>query len=178
MLQLHLSDQQVYCLLRFPLILEVWRYMSLYPTRKNFKSLSHSNVEKSLKMQSYMNYHVSYNKFSMASVNGLGSINPNNMSACQDKRQSMNGQSHGQSHDHFPDKYHKTSKISHTLVGNKIVDHSDVVGALPVDAAPTASSFSFNLTPGFNRLQKVFTVCLASAESFLVWVKPMRDNAT
>ena len=32
--------------------------------------------------------------------------------------------------------------ISHTLVGNKIVDHSDVVGASPVGAAPTTSSFS------------------------------------
>ena len=28
------------------------------------------------------------------------------------------------------------------LVGNKIVDHSDVVGASPVGAAPTTSSFS------------------------------------
>ena len=27
--------------------------------------------------------------------------------------------------------------ISHTLVGNKIADHSDVVGASPVGAAPT-----------------------------------------
>ena len=35
--------------------------------------------------------------------------------------------------------YHQTSNISHTLVGNKIVDHSDVVGALPVGAAPTTS---------------------------------------
>ena len=40
------------------------------------------------------------------------------------------------------DKYHKTSNISRTLVGNKIVDHSDVVGASPVGAAPTTSSFS------------------------------------
>ena len=32
--------------------------------------------------------------------------------------------------------------ISGTLVSNKIVDHSDVVGASPVDAAPTTSSFS------------------------------------
>ena len=32
--------------------------------------------------------------------------------------------------------------ISHTLVGNKIVDNSDVVGASPVGAAPTTSSFS------------------------------------
>ena len=38
--------------------------------------------------------------------------------------------------------YCKTSNISHTLVGNKIVDQSDVVGASPVDAAPTTSSFS------------------------------------
>ena len=33
--------------------------------------------------------------------------------------------------------YRKTSDISRTLVGNEIVDNSDVVGA-----APTTSSFS------------------------------------
>ena len=38
--------------------------------------------------------------------------------------------------------YRKVSNISRTLVGNKIVDHSDVVGAAPVGAAPTTSSFS------------------------------------
>ena len=38
--------------------------------------------------------------------------------------------------------YRKTSNISRTLVGNKIADHSDVVGASPVGAAPTTSSFS------------------------------------
>ena len=38
--------------------------------------------------------------------------------------------------------YRQTSNISHTLLGNKIVDHSDVVGASPVGAAPTTSSFS------------------------------------
>ena len=38
--------------------------------------------------------------------------------------------------------YRKTSNISHTSVGNKIVDNSDVVGASPVGAAPTTSSFS------------------------------------
>ena len=38
--------------------------------------------------------------------------------------------------------YRKTSNISHTLIGNKIVDNSDVVGASPVGAAPTTSSFS------------------------------------
>ena len=36
----------------------------------------------------------------------------------------------------------KTSGISRALVGNKIVDNSDVVGASPVGAAPTTSSFS------------------------------------
>ena len=38
--------------------------------------------------------------------------------------------------------YRKTSNISRTFVGNKIVDNSDVVGASPVGAAPTTSSFS------------------------------------
>ena len=38
--------------------------------------------------------------------------------------------------------YRKTSNLSRNLVGNKIVDHSDVVGASPVGAAPTTSSFS------------------------------------
>ena len=38
--------------------------------------------------------------------------------------------------------YCKTSNISHTLVGKKFVDNSDVVGASPVGAAPTTSSFS------------------------------------
>ena len=39
-------------------------------------------------------------------------------------------------------RYRKTSNIRCTLVGYKIVDHSDVVGASPVSAAPTTSSFS------------------------------------
>ena len=38
--------------------------------------------------------------------------------------------------------YRKTSNIRRALEGNKIVDHSDVVGASPVGAAPTTSSFS------------------------------------
>ena len=36
----------------------------------------------------------------------------------------------------------KVSNIRLTLIGNKIVDHSDVVGASPVGAAPTTSSFA------------------------------------
>ena len=38
--------------------------------------------------------------------------------------------------------YRQISNIRHTLVGNKLVDHSDVVGASPVGAAPTKSSFA------------------------------------
>ena len=38
--------------------------------------------------------------------------------------------------------YRQISNIKRTVVGNKIVDHSDVVGASPVGAAPTTSSFS------------------------------------
>ena len=38
--------------------------------------------------------------------------------------------------------YRQTSNISHILVGDKIVDHSYVIGASPADAAPTTSSFS------------------------------------
>ena len=38
--------------------------------------------------------------------------------------------------------YRQVSNIRRTLTGNQIVDHSDVVGASPVGAAPTTSSFS------------------------------------
>ena len=44
------------------------------------------------------------------------------------------------------DTYRQTCKISRTLVGNKIVDHSDVVGAAPVGI--------LDLTTGFNILHK------------------------
>ena len=37
--------------------------------------------------------------------------------------------------------YCKISNVRCTLIGNGIVDHSDVVGASPVGAAPTTSSF-------------------------------------
>ena len=43
----------------------------------------------------------------------------------------------------FPNhNYRKTPNISRTSVANKIFDNSDVVGASPVGAAPTTSSFS------------------------------------
>ena len=48
----------------------------------------------------------------------------------------------------------QVSHIRRTLGGNQIVDHSDVVGASPVGAAPTTSSFSTHLTLGFNILCK------------------------
>ena len=38
--------------------------------------------------------------------------------------------------------YRQVSNIRRTLISNKTVDHSDVVGASPVGAAPTTSSFS------------------------------------
>ena len=38
--------------------------------------------------------------------------------------------------------YRQISNISCTFVGSQIVDHSDAVGASPVGAAPTTSSFS------------------------------------
>ena len=38
--------------------------------------------------------------------------------------------------------YRKTANMSRALVGNIIVDNSDAVGASPVGAAPTTSSFS------------------------------------
>ena len=38
--------------------------------------------------------------------------------------------------------HRQISNISRTLVGNNIVDHSDVVGASPAGAAPTIASFS------------------------------------
>ena len=38
--------------------------------------------------------------------------------------------------------YRQTSNIRRTLIGNKLVDHSEVVGASLVGAAPTTSSLS------------------------------------
>ena len=38
--------------------------------------------------------------------------------------------------------YRQVSNIRRILAGNKIVDHSDVVGASPVGASSTTSSFS------------------------------------
>ena len=73
-------------------------------------------------------------------------------------------------HNHNKAKHNKTVCIflgvyciRPTLVGNKCVDHSDVVGASPVGAAPTTSSFSL----GFNGLGK--DNCKTRRETFLFW---------
>ena len=58
-------------------------------------------------------------------------------------------------------KYSQIPNISCTLIGNQIVDHSDVVGASTVGAAPTTSS------PGFNGLGK--DKCKMRRESFKFW---------
>ena len=42
----------------------------------------------------------------------------------------------------FADIYRQVANIRRILVGNNIVDHSDEVGASPVGAASTISSFS------------------------------------
>ena len=46
--------------------------------------------------------------------------------------------------------YHQISDIRCTLAGYEIVDHTDVVGASPVSAAPTTSSF-LPLSPNWAR---------------------------
>ena len=46
--------------------------------------------------------------------------------------------------------YRQTSDVRRTLVGNKFVDHSDVVGASPVGAAPTTSSLSTEYLASMN----------------------------
>ena len=66
----------------------------------------------------------------------------------------------GQSFEYYP----QTSKIRHALVGNELVDHSDINGALPVGDAPI---FILNLTLGFNRLRK--NNCKTRQETFKFW---------
>ena len=63
--------------------------------------------------------------------------------------------------------YREISDISPTLVGNKIIDHSDVVGASLVGAAPTASALIPEWTPGFYRLRK--DNCKTRRETFKFW---------
>ena len=62
--------------------------------------------------------------------------------------------------------YRKTSNIRHTFTDNKLVDHSDVVGASPVGAALTTSSFSTQHLV-FNGLGK--DNCKTRQELFKFW---------
>ena len=63
--------------------------------------------------------------------------------------------------------YRQTSNIRRTLVANKLVGHSDVIGASPVGAAPTTSSFS-TLTHGSNGLGKDNSKTIRETLTFLV----------
>ena len=63
------------------------------------------------------------------------------LTACSLLLPATNCSQHKYSHQAIYD-YCQPSNISRTLVGNKIADHSDLVGALPVGAAPITSSFS------------------------------------
>ena len=62
--------------------------------------------------------------------------------------------------------YCQISNIRCILIGNKIVDHSDAVGASPVSAA---STIILNLSPDFNRLCR--DKCKTKREnlSFVIW---------
>ena len=63
--------------------------------------------------------------------------------------------------------YLQTSNICHTLVGNELVDHSDVVGAGPVCAAPTTFSSS---TQHLDSMNWAKTTAMRDApESFKFW---------
>ena len=53
----------------------------------------------------------------------------------------------------IPAEYRETSNIRRSLIANKLVDHSDVVGASPVGAVPT-SIVILDLTPDFNEIEK------------------------
>ena len=64
--------------------------------------------------------------------------------------------------------YRRISNISRTLVGNQIVDHSDVVGASPVGAAPATSSFSTKHLASINRA-KTTARWDENQLSFVIW---------
>ena len=86
---------------------------------------------------------------------------------------------HHHLHDnHHHHDYHQTFNIRHTLVGNKIVDHSDLVGASPLGAAPTTSSISTShlasldwakTTASETRNSSVLGVGAAYIRSLAVW---------
>ena len=63
--------------------------------------------------------------------------------------------------------YRQTSHISRNLVGYKLVDHADLVGASPVGAAPTM--FFVDLAPGFNGLDKTAARRIEKHYNFLIF---------
>ena len=69
--------------------------------------------------------------------------------------------------------YCQTSNISRTLLEYRIVDHSDVVGAPPVGAAPTTSSFSTNPLVSLDREKTTARRC-KNQLSFLIWCTYIR----
>ena len=66
-----------------------------------------------------------------------------------------------------PYAYRQVCNIRRTLVGNKIVDHSDVVGASPVGAAPTTSSFPTEYLVSINCAKT--TARQDERKSFVIW---------
>ena len=63
--------------------------------------------------------------------------------------------------------YRQDSNISRTMVGNKIVDHSDVVGASPVGA--TNYIFILDITSGFIGLGKDNCTTRRDTLSLAIW---------
>ena len=51
--------------------------------------------------------------------------------------------------------YLQVSNIRRTLIGIKVVDHSDVVGASPAGAAPTATSFNSRLNAWLQYIARI-----------------------
>ena len=71
----------------------------------------------------------------------------------------------------YQNMHRQTSNISCTLVGNKIVDHSDIVGA-----APTSNYiFILDLTPGFNILGGDNRKTRREAFEFWVLLSPISE---
>ena len=63
--------------------------------------------------------------------------------------------------------YCQTSNVRHTLVGNNIVVHSDVVGVSPVRAASTASSI---LTQHLASMDWAKTTARQDEEYLTLWI--------
>ena len=70
----------------------------------------------------------------------------------------------------------KPLNINRTLVGNEVVDHSDVVGASPVDVAPTTSSFFIKHMASMdwaNNTSKALWYLIIAWNGFIDFFNPM-----